>query len=330
MDNSETSIKVSVIIPNYNGSQYLNTLINSLLNQCYHSLETIFIDNGSTDDSCSMISRTYPSATLIRNKHNQGFAVAVNTGISVSHGKYVVLLNNDTEVEPDWLENLVRCIEQDEDIFSVSSKMIRFNDRNTIDDAGDQYTLLGWTLKRGDGASRERYTQNSEVFSSCAGAAIYRKSILNEIGLFDESFFAYMEDVDISYRAKIHGHRNVYCSKAIVYHVGSGSSGSKYNPFKIRLAARNNIYVIAKNMPLIQLVINLPFIIIGFAVKALFFWHMGYGKEYKEGFIDGIKGLKHINRVRHSWRYFFNYVHIEWLMIKGLFEYIGAKLYKRR
>ena len=124
-----------------------------------------------------------------------------------------------------------------------------------MDDAGDEYTILGWTRKVGDGKSPDLYTAEREIFSACAGAALYRKNILDEIGYFDENFFAYMEDVDISYRARIKGYKCVYCPEAVVYHFGSGTSGSRYNEFKIRLAARNNVYVPYKNMPLPQLVL---------------------------------------------------------------------------
>ena len=131
--------------------------------------------------------------------------------------------------------------------------MIRYSERDKIDDAGDEYTILGWAYKRGDGATVNKYNKSERVFSSCAGAAIYRRKLFEEIGYFDEAFFAYMEDVDISYRANIHGYKNIYCRDALVYHIGSATSGSKYNNFKVRLAARNNIYVILKNMPFFQL-----------------------------------------------------------------------------
>ena len=174
------------------------------------------------------------------------------------------MLNNDTVAKENWLEELVKCIQKDKKVFSVCSKMIMYNETDIIDDAGDEYNLLGWTLKRGDGQPISSYNKIEEVFSSCAGAAIYRRSILDEIGYFDEHFFAYMEDVDISYRAKIHGYKNIYCANAQIYHIGSATSGSKYNPFKVKLAARNNVYVPYKNMPILQILINLPFLALGF------------------------------------------------------------------
>jgi GT2 family glycosyltransferase len=226
----------------------------------------------------------------------------------------------------NWLEELIKCIDTDEDIFSVCSKMTRYDDKNLIDDAGDEYNILGWTLKRGDGQPISEYNKVQEVFSSCAGAAIYRRSILEEIGSFDEHFFAYMEDVDISYRAKIYGYKNIYCADAHIYHIGSATSGSKYNAFKVKLAARNNVYVPYKNMPMIQLIINLPFLFIGFLVKYLFFMKNGFGKEYKEGFLEGIKTLNKVSKVEFKFKNMKNYIRIEWALAINTFKYIIYKV----
>lgn len=131
-----------------------------------------------------------------------------------------------------------------------------------------------------------------EIFTACAGAAIYRRSVFDEIGYFDENHFAYLEDIDIGYRARIYGYYNMYCPTALVYHVGSGTSGSKYNSFKVKLAARNNLYLNYKNMPALQLVLNFIPLAIGYFVKYLFFCKIGFGKDYKEGFIEGLQTAK--------------------------------------
>jgi GT2 family glycosyltransferase len=320
-------MNVSIVIPNYNGEKYLKVCLNSLSRQTINSYEIIIVDNASMDNSFGLIEKEYSDVKLIKMNKNTGFSKAVNIGIKASKGKYVVLLNNDTEVEPDWLSNLVRCIEADEKIFSVSSKMIRYNEKDKIDDAGDNYTILGWAYKRGDGFSVSKYNRPGEVFSSCAGAAIYRKSVFDEIGYFDDNFFAYMEDVDISYRARIQGYKNLYCDKAEVYHIGSATSGSKYNSFKVRLAARNNNYVLLKNMPLIQFFLNLPFLFIGSLIKYMFFCKLGYGKEYVEGFKESIANYKNIGRTQYSNKNIVNYVKIEWSMILSTSRYIVMKIF---
>ncbi|SHH34042.1 glycosyltransferase family 2 protein [Tepidibacter thalassicus] len=313
---------VQIVIPNYNGLRYLQRCLDSVYNQNFNEVELIVVDNNSQDNSCEFIKRNYPDVKLINLSKNHGFAKAVNEGIKLAKGEYVVLLNNDTEVEKDWLKNLVECIKKDKKIFSVSSKMIQYNNRNLIDDAGDEYTLLGWTFKIGEGESVNNYNEKKEIFSSCAGAAIYRKKIFDEIGYFDENFFAYMEDVDISYRAKSHGYKNIYCPDAVVYHIGSGTSGSRYNEFKIKLSARNNVYVPYKNMPLFQLIINLPFLFLGFFIKYLFFLKKGFGKTYLEGLKEGITTLNKIERVKYKNKNLLNYIKIELELVKNTFKYV--------
>ena len=198
--------------------------------------------------------------------------------------------------------------------------MLQCSNPNLIDDAGDEYTLFGWTKKAGDGKSSNLYSKPREIFSSCGGATIYRKSILNEIGYLDENFFAYMEDVDIGYRALINGYKNVYSPNAIVYHVGSASSGSRYNKFKIKLAARNNIWIIYKNMPWPQILLNIGFLAIGFLIKYLFFLKKGYGSLYLEGLKEGIHDRKKIKRIKFKTYNLKNYFKIEWKLIVNTFK----------
>ena len=147
------------------------------------------------------------------------------------------------------------------------------------------------------GRSSELYQKSCRVFSACAGAAIYRRAVFHEIGLFDELHFAYLEDIDVGWRAKLYGYDNVYCPDAVVYHVGSGTSGSRYNSFKVRLAARNCIYLNYKNMPGWQLLLNAPFLLAGIFVKYLFFVKNGFGGDYVSGLKEGIRTRKQCRRV---------------------------------
>lgn len=319
-------MKLSIIIPNYNGKKYIKTCIDSLYNQTIKFYEIIIIDNNSQDGSYDYIEKEYPNVKPIKLEKNYGFSKAVNEGIKASKGEFVILLNNDTEVKGDWLEKLLNCIEKDEKIFSCCSKMIRYNEKEKIDDAGDEYTVLGWAHKCGDGANIDKYSKDRQIFSSCAGAAIYRKEVFNEIGYFDENFFAYLEDVDVSYRANIYGYKNIYCSGAKVYHIGSGTTGSRYNAFKVRLSVRNNIYLIYKNMPLIQLTINILFLLIGWFVKLLFFKKQGYGKEYIEGTLEALKTLNDIKRIKFKWKNTFNYINIEYKLIVNVFTILRYML----
>ena len=316
------TIQVSIIIPNFNGKQFLTDCLNSITKQNFSLYEVIIIDNASTDESVEYIKDNYDEFTLIQNRENLGFATAVNQGIKASNAEYVFLLNNDTELEVECVSNLLNCIDNDETIFSVSSKMIQNQDRNLIDDAGDEYTILGFTQKVGNNKSSELYRSKREIFSACAGAAIYRRGIFDIIGYFDENFFAYMDDVDISYRARIYGFKCVYCPDALVYHHVSATSGSKYNAFKIRLAARNNVYVPYKNMPWPQLILNLLFLLLGFLIKYLVFVKKGYGKDYIAGLKEGLSSLDKIDRIRYKNGRLANYLSIEWILIKNTLKII--------
>lgn len=312
---------LTVIIPNYNGKHFLKNCFDSLKNQDY-SHEVIIVDNGSRDGSVEFVKENYPEFTVIENQNNLGFSKAVNQGIKASKTDYVFLLNNDVELEAGCMDNLVKCIQEDEDIFAVASKMVQHQDRDRLDDAGDEYTILGWTKKVGEGEPHNRYDSSREIFSACAGAALYRRDIFEEIGYFDENFFAYMEDVDISYRARIHGFKCIFCPGAVVYHHGSATSGSRYNEFKIRLAARNNVYVPYKNMPWPQLAVNSPFLFLGYLAKYIFFSRKKQGKYYMEGLKEGFNSLDKIEKVKYNEKNQGNYLKVEWLLIKNILKLV--------
>ncbi|CDM69531.1 Glycosyl transferase 2 family protein [Clostridium bornimense] len=313
-------MKISVIIPNYNGEKIIDGCIQSLLKQDYKDFNIIVVDNNSTDESVKIIEERYPSITLIKNNKNLGFAAAVNIGIKASKSDFVALLNNDTEVDKKWLGNLYSVVSKDNKIFSASSKMVRFYERDIIDDAGDQYNLLGWAYKRGDGSKIDKFNKNKVVFSTCAGAGLYRKNIFEEIGYFDENFFAYLEDIDVSFRGNIHGYKNVYVNDAIVYHMVSATSGSKHNKFKVKLASRNNIYLIRKNMPLIFTIINLPFLILGIIVKYIFFLRKSLGKEYIEGIMEGVFTKNKVEKTKFKFKNLIYYFIIEARLIANTFK----------
>ena len=296
-------MQVSVVIPNFNGIAFLDCVLASLEGQTLNNFEVILVDNGSTDGSCSFVTANYPWVHLIELSENFGFCGAVNAGIRAAKAPYVLLLNNDTEVKEDFVEEMLAAIRRHKNAFSCGARMVQYHDRDKLDDVGNYYCALGWSFARGRGKDIHAYETEDRIFSACAGAAIYRKKILEKIGYFDEEHFAYLEDTDIGYRARIYGYENWYAPKAIVYHVGSGTSGSRYNQFKTRYSSRNNIYLIYKNMPLLQIILNLPFLVAGFLVKFLFFAVKGMGKEYaagiKNGFSISMKNKKVPFRMKH-------------------------------
>lgn len=283
---------ISIVIPNYNGIRYLEACLDSVRSQTRKPDLVIVVDNGSSDGSVGMLEEKYPEVLIRAFPENTGFCGAVNEGIRISKAKrmeFCILLNNDTAVDPSFTGELENAILRDPRIFSCQAKMLSMADPGVIDDAGDFYCALGWAFARGKGKPAELFEKQEDIFSACAGAAIYRMEIFDRIGTFDDRHFAYLEDTDIGWRARIRGYRNVYVPAAKVLHVGSASSGSLYNHFKVTNASRNSIYLISKNMPAWQLILNLPLLIPGFLVKALFFALRGYGKIYVNGIREGLR-----------------------------------------
>ena len=310
---------VTVIIPNYNGMKFLEPCFGALKAQTYRNFKILVVDNGSSDGSVEWLKEHQIDTIFL--PENTGFSGAVNIGIKAADTPYVILLNNDTKADEYYVAEMVKAIERSPKIFSVSSRMIQMYHPDLMDDAGDMYCILGWAYQRGIGQSVKKYGRSRRVFSACAGAAIYRREVFEQIGYFDEMHFAYLEDLDVGYRARIYGYDNVYCPAAVVYHVGSGTSGSKYNAFKVKLAARNSVYLNYKNMPLPQLVLNAATLALGMAVKRGFFKKIGFEKEYMEGLKEGFSTVKRCRKVPFCREHLKNYLQIEMELIAGLFIY---------
>lgn len=323
-------MRSTVVIPNYNGIVYLGKCLDSVLADIkeYQGREAesgiIVVDNGSTDGSAEL-AEEYPAVKLIRLGENRGFSEAVNVGIRASKTTYVILLNNDLTVEKGFIKAMEKALDRNRKAFSAGAQMRSMKAPDYMDNAGDYYCALGWAYDYGKGKKvSSRYQKPRKVFAACAGAAIYRKDIFDEIGLFDEKHFAYLEDIDIGYRARIFGYQNLYEPKALVYHAGSSVSGSKYNEFKTNLSSANSIYIIEKNMPLLQILLNLPFLLVGFLVKMLFFYRKGMGKTYWKGLLRGFRiyykegGKK--NHVPFRIKYFGNYLQIQWELWVNIFR----------
>lgn len=295
---SDTTIKTTVLIPNYNGIEYIGACIDSV--KAAGPYPIVIVDNGSCDGAKEFIETEYPDVKLIALHENTGFSAAVNTGLKVIDTPYVFLLNNDTVIGPDTISALEKRMESDPKTFAVQSKILKMSEPDRIDDCGDLYNALGWAFARGKGKSAEGFNRPCRVFACCGAAVLYRMAMFDDIGMFDEEHFAYLEDIDLGYRARIFGYRNVFEPASVIYHAGSATSGSRYNRFKVKLAAQNSVYIIYKNMPLAQFLINLPAIIIGMMIKTGFFAVKLMGFTYLAGLAKGfalcIKDIKNGHR----------------------------------
>lgn len=242
---------IDILIPNYNGRALLPVCIDALRRQTRRDYRVTVIDDGSTDDSCALLMKNYPEVGIVEMPRNRGLAAAVNAGLRATNAPIVVLLNNDTEAAPDWLEHLVGALECYPGYACAASKLLLFDRRDMLHSAGDFYRSDGVPGSRGVWQQdRGQYDAMTEVFGACAAAAAYRRTVLDALAVdglvFDEDLVMYCEDVDLNIRARLRGFRTVFVPSAVVYHrlsaTGGGTLASYY-------CGRNIPLVWAKNMP---------------------------------------------------------------------------------
>ncbi len=281
--------KAAVIIPNYNGKHFLKDCLEALAEQTSRDFYALIVDNGSTDGSVEYLKEEWPDVRLLALPENTGFCHACNAGVQAVKTPYVILLNNDTIPEKDFVKELIRGMERRRDAFSCASCMLTVRDTTVLDGAGDLYSALGWAFARGKDEKAVRYGREDTVFSACAGAAIYRRDEYLRLGGLDESHFAYLEDMDLGWKARLAGWKNYYIPAARVAHVGSGTTGGRHSSFKVKMSARNNSYLLKKNLNGWQMAVNAPTIAAGTLIKYLYFRKKGLDREYVEGLKEGWK-----------------------------------------
>lgn len=248
MSKLASSPRVAIIIPNWNTRAWLAGCLEALRGQSYQDFEVVLVDNGSSDGSVAFVQRHYPEAKLLTFAENRGFAAAVNAGIAATRTEYVALLNVDTIPQPDWLRHLVQVMDQSPpEVGSVTSKMLSLENPEILDDAGNFLSWYGSAQKRGKGEPAEQYDQPEEVFSACAGAALYRRAFLETVGGFDENFVSYLEDVDLGLRGQLYGYRCLYVPAAQVLHQWQGAGLPR--PQYVYFSTRNRLTLLFKNLP---------------------------------------------------------------------------------
>jgi len=260
---------LSVIIPNWNGKKFLAECIDSLKEQTFCDFEIILVDNGSTDGSAEFVEHRYGAwVRIIRNKKNLGYSGGNNAGIRSAKGKYIVLLNNDTVVEPTWLEELVRAIGSDDQIGMWASKVCSYYQRDRIEAVGELIYWDGLNRARGQYEQDQgQYDEAEEIFFPPGCGGMYPKTLFDEIGLFDEDFFAYGDDAEIGIRARLAGWKCLYVPKAVLHHKNSGSTG-QYSPFKAFYVERNRFWIVIKYFPMPLIFLSLFFTLYRFILQA--------------------------------------------------------------
>lgn len=287
----------SVVIVNYNGKKYLDTCLSSLEQQTHSHFEVIFVDNASTDGSVEYVKEHFPPVHVIENSENYGFAKGNNIGIEAAKGKYVATLNNDTRADPAWIEELTKAMETDDTLGMCASKMLFMDRPDTINSTGINVSRSGACWDRGLEETDARYTKSDEVFGPCAGAALYRREMLDEVGLFDEDFFGYMEDVDLAFRGRLAGWGCIYVPTAKVYHVRGGTGGFE-SDLTIYYGNRNVIWNVVKNFPTGLLLTSLPWIIGRNLAVISYYAFKGHGRAALKSKVDAVFGIPRMLKKR--------------------------------
>lgn len=280
---------IYIIIPNYNGFEHLKVCFDSLYKQTYKDFEIIFVDNGSDDNSVNFIQKEYPGVEIIKNKTNLGFAKSVNIGINYAikekNANCILLLNNDIECKDNFLEEMSKGFVTKE-IGSVACKMLNYFDRSILDDAGDFVKVNGSPFARGNGEKDiGQYDKEEFIIGACAGAALYKREVFEKVGLFDEDFISYYEDVDFALRMQLMGYKCYYNPKAICYHK-RGATTKNNTGYQTMLCEKNLMALRIKNYPLITL-LKYEFLFI--AVRIQRYWRFLHHHSFKL-FSQAIKG----------------------------------------
>jgi GT2 family glycosyltransferase len=282
---------VKVIIVNWNGKKFLPRVLEALKHQTFKRFSTLIVDNGSTDGSLDLISLHFPEVDILSLETNTGFSAANNLAIKSVSQEYIALLNNDAVPHPGWLRSLVDSLQKHPQAGIAASKMLFFDFPGFIDRAGDGYTTSGTGLLRGRGDAAERFGSTEWVFGACAGAALFRTSLFQDVGLFDEDFFLIYEDVDLSFRAQLKGYKCLYVPEAVVYHKGGMTIGHD-SPVSVYYGHRNLEWVYIQNMPG-RLIRRTVFNHLVYDAAAFFYFAaIGRHWEFLRAKWDALKGLK--------------------------------------
>ena len=291
--------KIVLIIVNWNGKKFLSECLDGLRQQSYRHFSTILVDNGSRDGSIDFVNRNYTEVKTIALPKNIGFAAANNIALKTVQTEYVALLNNDAVPHETWLQSLIEALESHPEAGSAASKILLYDNPKIIDRVGDAYTRAGAGFLRGRAEPASSYNKEEWIFGACAGAALYRTHMLEDIGLFDEDFFLLYEDVDLSFREQLKGYKCLFVPEAVVYHKAS-SSIVYDSPISVYYSHRNLEWVYIKNMPSNLILKSICLHIIYDIAAFLFFAANGRIKDFIKAKWDAVKALKRILKKRRQ------------------------------
>jgi len=294
--------EMSVIVLNWNGKHFLETCLTSLRRQTFRDFETILVDNGSTDGSTEYVRVQFPEVRLIELRENRGFTGGNIAGWeTVRKGApegLIVLLNNDTEAHPQWLESFHKASRAYPKAGTLASKMMMFDDRRRIENCGFAMSTIGFAIDLGRGElDSPAWSRQRQVFGACAGAAAYRRSMLEDINFLDNDFFMTSEDVDLSFRAQLRGYECWMIPEAIVYHHYRGAM-AKFPARQAFFSQRNSEFVYLKNMPTALMLSRLPMRFIYELGATAYSFKVGSGAVFLKAKADALRQLPRVLRKR--------------------------------
>lgn len=257
----------SVVVPTRYPDRYLASCLASLRGQGFPSFEVIVVEDGCPGEAAPVVAAALPGARIVPLEGNRGFAAACNAGARRARGRFLAFLNDDAQPRPAWLAELVACAERHRRAASVACKVLCLREPTLIDGAGDVMTRSFKAYRRGQGEpDRGQYDREEEVFSASGTACLWRTQVFRELGGFDETFFAYYEDVDLGFRARLAGYECWYAPRAVALHLGQGTSGDDWSRFRAYYSTRNRWATIAKNVSVALLVRRLPLVAVAEAL----------------------------------------------------------------
>lgn len=292
--------EISIIVTNWNGQHFLEDCLGALRRQTFRDFETVLVDNGSSDGSVEYVRSAFPEVKLLSLPENRGFTGGNISGYEQATGRLIVLLNNDTEAHPEWLEEIHKASGLFPKAGSFASKMMYFDERRRIENCGFSVSSAGTTTDLGRGElDGPEWTACREVFGACGGAVAYRHSMLEDVGFLDPDFFMIYEDVDLSFRAQLRGYRCIYVPTAIVYHRYHASLET-VPARQVFYSQRNIEFVYFKNMPA-GLMLRSAAQRIAYEVgAAIYFFKKGSGKAFISAKFDVIKHFPSLWRKRRE------------------------------
>jgi hypothetical protein len=291
--------EISVVIVTWNGKHHLEGCLKATATQVDVDPEIVLVDNGSSDGTVDFVRSRFPSVRIVALGENRGFAGGNNAGARAARGEFLAFLNNDTVPDSMWLRTLRDGIDAASRFLLTTSRIVYMHDSSVIDSAGDGVFRAGGAFKRHHGARADAASASGEVFGVCGAACLVSRRVFEELGGFDEDFFASHEDVDLSYRARLRGYRCRYVADAIVRHHGSATLG-RGSVSAVFHGQRNLEWMYLKNTPASLLVRTLPGHLVYNAASAAYFARMGHLGVFLKAKLAAVRGLPAIVRKRSA------------------------------